>query len=75
MDHQTKNKEHKQLVQDMELGLKRVMLVGGVAQRLLGKVAIVTGMTLCKEYQAHSLLLLQRKTVPTPHAVMSCWSL
>lgn len=43
MDHQTKNKEHKQLVQDMELGLKRVMLVGGVAQRLLGKVAIVTG--------------------------------
>ena len=27
----------------MELGLKRVMLVGGVAQRLLGKVAIVTG--------------------------------
>ena len=43
VDHQTKNKEHKQLVQDMELGLKRVMLVGGVAQRLLGKVAIVTG--------------------------------
>lgn len=43
MDHQTKNKEHKQLVQDMELGLKRVMLVGGVAQRLLGKVAIITG--------------------------------
>lgn len=30
-------------MQDMELGLKRVMLVGGVAQRLLGKVAIVTG--------------------------------
>lgn len=28
----------------MELGLKRVMLVGGVAQRLLGKVAIVTGL-------------------------------
>lgn len=44
VDHQTKNKEHKQLVQDMELGLKRVMLVGGVAQRLLGKVAIVTGL-------------------------------
>jgi len=43
VDHQTKSKEHKQLVQDMELGLKRVMLVGGVAQRLLGKVAIVTG--------------------------------
>lgn len=43
VDHQTKNKEHKQLVQDMELGLKRVMLVGGVAQRLLGKVAIITG--------------------------------
>ena len=44
MDHQTKNKEHKQLSQEMEMGLKRVMLVAGVGQRLLGKVAIVTGM-------------------------------
>ena len=43
VDHQSKNKEHKLLVQDMEAGLKRVMLVAGVAQRLLGKVAIVTG--------------------------------
>ncbi|KAK9827478.1 hypothetical protein WJX74_004898 [Apatococcus lobatus] len=43
VDHQTKNKEHKQLSQEMEMGLKRVMLVAGVSQRLLGKVAIVTG--------------------------------
>ena len=43
MDHQTKNREHKQLVESMETSLKRVMLVAGVAQRLLGKVAIVTG--------------------------------
>ena len=43
VDHQTKNKEHKALVGDMETGLKRVMLVAGVAQRLLGKVAVVTG--------------------------------
>ena len=39
----TKNKEHKALVAEMETGLKRVMLVAGVAQRLLGKVAVVTG--------------------------------
>ena len=38
-----KNKEHKQLVAEMEAGLKRVMLVGGVAHRLAGKVAIITG--------------------------------
>ena len=44
VDHQTKNKEHKQLSQEMEMGLKRVMLVAGVSQRLLGKVAIVTGL-------------------------------
>lgn len=43
VDHQTKNREHKQLVEAMETNLKRVMLVAGVAQRLLGKVAIVTG--------------------------------
>ena len=43
MDHQMKNKEHKQLVAEMEAGLKRVMLVGGVAHRLAGKVAIITG--------------------------------
>jgi hypothetical protein len=43
VDHQAKNKEHKALVAEMETGLKRVMLVAGVAQRLLGKVAVVTG--------------------------------
>ena len=43
MDHQMKNKEHKQLVAEMEAGLKRVMLVGGVAHRLAGKVAVITG--------------------------------
>ena len=37
-------------MQDMELGLKRVMLVGGVAQRLLGKVAIVTGLPAVKPF-------------------------
>ena len=46
VDHQTKNREHKQLVESMETSLKRVMLVAGVAQRLLGKVAIVTGTAL-----------------------------
>ena len=42
----SKNKEHKALVAEMETGLKRVMLVAGVAQRLLGKVAVVTGVPL-----------------------------
>lgn len=56
MDHQTKNKEHKQLSQEMEMGLKRVMLVAGVGQRLLGKVAIVTG-ELDLPFQAWTCLL------------------
>ena len=43
VDHQAKNREHKQLVEAMESSIKRVMLVAGVAQRLAGKVAIVTG--------------------------------
>ncbi len=43
VDHQSKNKEHKQLVAEMESGLKHVMLMAGTAQRLLGKVAIITG--------------------------------
>ena len=43
VDHQTKNREHKILVEAMATSMKRVMLVGGVAQRLMGKVAIVTG--------------------------------
>ena len=60
VDHQTKNKEHKQLVQDMELGLKRVMLVGGVAQRLLGKVAIVTGRQLERNRTWSGMRTLQK---------------
>lgn len=47
MDHQNKNKEHKQLVAEMESGLKHVMLMAGTAQRLQGKVAIVTGAIKC----------------------------
>jgi hypothetical protein len=43
VDHQTKNREHKVLVEAMETSLKRVVLLAGVPQRLLGKVAIVTG--------------------------------
>ncbi|BDA51010.1 probable 5-keto-D-gluconate 5-reductase at C-terminar half [Coccomyxa sp. Obi] len=43
VDHQSKNKEHKQLVAEMESGMKHVMLMAGTAQRLQGKVAIVTG--------------------------------
>ena len=54
VDHQTKNKEHKALVGDMETGLKRVMLVAGVAQRLLGKVAVVTGNLTQKESKSLS---------------------
>jgi len=46
VDHQTKNREHKVLVEAMETSLKRVVLLAGVPQRLLGKVAIVTGTTL-----------------------------
>lgn len=38
-----KNREHKVLVEAMETTLKRVVLLAGVPQRLLGKVAIVTG--------------------------------
>ena len=48
VDHMSKNKEHKALVAEMETGLKRVMLVAGVAQRLLGKVAVVTGVPLAR---------------------------
>ena len=71
VDHQTKNKEHKQLVQDMELGLKRVMLVGGVAQRLLGKVAIITGLpapqnTSCSLLENVAGLQLMSASVPVP---------
>lgn len=43
MDHQMKNREHKLLVEAMETTLKRVVLLAGVPQRLIGKVAIITG--------------------------------
>ena len=54
MDHQSKNKEHKQLVAEMESGLKHVMLMAGTAQRLQGKVAIVTGAATCHTHSAQS---------------------
>ena len=56
VDHQTKNKEHKQLVAEMEVGLKRVMLVAGVAQRLMGKIAIVTGDKSIKKFHINHFM-------------------
>jgi hypothetical protein len=43
VDHQTKNKEHKQLVIEMETGLRQVPVIAPTSQRLQGKVALITG--------------------------------
>jgi hypothetical protein len=43
VDHHSKNKQHKALVEEMEQAVKKVISMAGVAQRLQHKVAIVTG--------------------------------
>lgn len=43
VDHQSKNKEHKQLVAEMETGLRQVPVLAPTSQRLQGKVALITG--------------------------------
>ena len=56
VDHQMKNREHKVLVEAMETTLKRVVLLAGVPQRLIGKVAIITGSAFLAVFPTHSHL-------------------
>lgn len=43
VDHASKNRHHKLLVAEMQQAVSKVACVSGVAQRLVNKVAIVTG--------------------------------
>ena len=43
VDHAGKNRHHKFLVAEMQQAVSKVTCVSGVAQRLVGKVAIITG--------------------------------
>ena len=49
-----KNKQHRALMAEMDKSLRKVTIVSGMAQRLINKVAIVTGARSCLCLQVKS---------------------